>query len=630
MFFRLMVFDKLPREASDMRFISFTLLFLFAACGPTNESTNFENIPSSQAESNSNVMDPDDVAEALVISTTHWTNDREIGYGSGPVSAEMLLEPQSSRSDVWLQYGGDYSNNRHSPINALSPENVDNLEFAWGFPSGTTGQFAVSPVVYDGIMYVTTSYNRLIALDATSGEMFWRYDHQLPADLRLCCGPANRGPSIHEDKILMATLDARILAFDRLSGELLWDTEIVEYFKGFSATSAPLIVKDLAIIGVGGGEFGVRGFFDAYDVNTGDRVWRHYTVPAEGEPGYETWSGNSYETGGAPAWTIGTYDPELDLVYWTTGNPAPDWNGDARLGDNLFSDSVLAINPNTGERVWYYQFTPHDVWDYDGNSHLFQAEMLVDGEPTKALVQANRNGFFYAINRENGEFIRATSYMEQLNWAESMESDGRPVINIEAMPSEEPTMRVCPGALGGMNGSVAGSLNPELGFAFIPVIESCQLMQKGISMHVEGNLFTGGLPISVDGVEDSQGNVPAYGHISAVDYHTGEVAWRYYDPQPMMAGTLSTAGGLVFTGSQTGHALGLDASTGEVLWRKRLGGGVRSQPIAYELNGEAYVAIASGNFQGIAAFAGADVSIPEGGQLYVFKLSSDAPESADD
>jgi alcohol dehydrogenase (cytochrome c) len=630
MFFRLMVFDKLPREASDMRFISFTLLFLFAACGPTNESTNIENIPSSQAESNSNVMDPDDVAEALVISTTHWTNDREIGYGSGPVSAEMLLEPQSSRSDVWLQYGGDYSNNRHSPINALSPENVDNLEFAWGFPSGTTGQFAVSPVVYDGIMYVTTSYNRLIALDATSGEMFWRYDHQLPADLRLCCGPANRGPSIHEDKILMATLDARILAFDRLSGELLWDTEIVEYFKGFSATSAPLIVKDLAIIGVGGGEFGVRGFFDAYDVNTGDRVWRHYTVPAEGEPGYETWSGNSYETGGAPAWTIGTYDPELDLVYWTTGNPAPDWNGDARLGDNLFSDSVLAINPNTGERVWYYQFTPHDVWDYDGNSHLFQAEMLVDGEPTKALVQANRNGFFYAINRENGEFIRATSYMEQLNWAESMESDGRPVINIEAMPSEEPTMRVCPGALGGMNGSVAGSLNPELGFAFIPVIESCQLMQKGISMHVEGNLFTGGLPISVDGVEDSQGNVPAYGHISAVDYHTGEVAWRYYDPQPMMAGTLSTAGGLVFTGSQTGHALGLDASTGEVLWRKRLGGGVRSQPIAYELNGEAYVAIASGNFQGIAAFAGADVSIPEGGQLFVFKLSSDAPESADD
>ncbi len=613
-----------------MRFISFALLFLFAACGPTNESTNIENIPPAVAEPNSSAMDPDDVAEALVISTTHWMNDREIGYGSGPVSAEMLLEPQSSRSDVWLQYGGDYSNNRHSPINALSPENIDNLKFAWGFPSGTTGQFAVSPVVYDGIMYVTTSYNRLIALDATSGEMFWRYDHQLPADLRLCCGPANRGPSIHEDKILMATLDARILAFDRLSGELLWDTEIVEYFKGFSATSAPLIVKDLAIIGVGGGEFGVRGFFDAYDVNTGDRVWRHYTVPAEGEPGYETWSGNSYETGGAPAWTIGTYDPELDLVFWTTGNPAPDWNGDARLGDNLFSDSVLAINPNTGERVWYYQFTPHDVWDYDGNSHLFQAEMVVDGEPTKALVQANRNGFFYAINRENGQFIRATSYMEQLNWAESMESDGRPVINVEAMPSEEPTMRVCPGALGGMNGSVAGSLNPELGFAFIPVIESCQLMQKGISMHVEGNLFTGGLPISVDGVEDSQGNVAAYGHISAVDYHTGEVAWRYYDPQPMMAGTLSTAGGLVFTGSQTGHALGLDASTGEVLWRKRLGGGVRSQPIAYELNGEAYVAIASGNFQGIAAFAGADVSIPEGGQLYVFKLSSDAPESADD
>ena len=563
-------------------------------------------------------VEADDGGGEIVLPTqTHWINEDPIGDGLGAVSNALLNEPLSANPQHWLQFGGDYSNLRHSPITELSPENVDDLNFAWGFPTGTQGQFAVSPVVYDGIMYVTSSYNRLFALDARTGELYWRYDHEQPNDLRLCCGPANRGVAIHGDTVLMATLDAKIMAFNRLSGEILWQTEIIEYYRGFSATSAPLIVKDLAIIGIGGGEYGVRGFFDAYNVNTGERAWRHYTVPDAGEPGVETWSGTSYETGGAPAWTIGSYDPELDLIYWTTGNPAPDWNGDARLGDNLFSDSVLAIDPDTGERVWYYQFTPHDVWDYDGNSHLFQVDFDNDGEAIKAIVQANRNGFFYVINRETGEFIRATNYMEQLNWALSMEPSGRPVINPEALPTEEPTYRICPGVLGGMNGSVAGAANPDLGLAFIPVIESCQLIQKGISVHVEGLQFFGGLPLPVDVATEV-----AYGHITAMDYQTGEVRWRYLDPEPMMAGTLSTAGGLVFTGSQTGHALALNAETGEELWRFRLGGGVRSQPIAYQIDGESYVAIGSGNFAGIAGLVGGNIELPEGGQLYVFKLSN--------
>ena len=598
---------------------------LLLGCSPADENSSMSNTMVSndiEMSEDSEVFE-DPTGEGFEITTTHWINERPIGDGEGPVTDEMLLEHQGvAAGRNWIQFGGDYSNNRHSPIEQLSVANIDNLEFEWSIPSGTLGQFSVSPLVYDGIMYVTTSYNRLMALNARTGELYWRYDHQQPEDLRICCGPANRGASIHGDKIFMATLDAKILAFNRLSGEKLWESEIIDYSRGFSATSAPLIVKNKAIIGVGGGEFGVRGFFDAYNIETGEREWRHYTVPDEGEPGYESWSGNSYETGGAPAWVIGTYDPELDLLYWTTGNPAPDWNGDARLGDNLFSDSVLAINPDSGERVWYYQFTPHDVWDYDGNSHLFQADLEENGQTIKALVQANRNGFFYAINRTNGEFIRATSYMEQLNWADSMEPNGRPVVNPDAMPNEEPTFRVCPGIFGGMNGSVSASLNPELGLAFIPVIESCQLMQKGISIYVEGQNFFGGLPIPVDLEPDEEGEWPAYGHISAVDYSTGNIAWRYYDPQPMMAGTLSTAGGLVFTGSQTGHALGLDAETGDVVWRKRIGGGIRSQPIAYELDGDAYVAIASGNFGTIAGMAGGDVSIPEGGQLYVFKIDN--------
>jgi alcohol dehydrogenase (cytochrome c) len=596
---------------------SVLLLPILVACGPENTQTTGTAPAAPEPREGEVPVDVAEPGETIAVTQTHWLNEDPIGEGLGPVSGDMLLQPLSASPQHWLHYGGDYGNLRHSPITELSPENIDELQFAWGFPTGTQGQFAVSPVVYDGIMYVTSSYNRLFALDARSGEMFWRYDHQQPADLRLCCGPANRGVAIIDDKVIMATLDARIMAFDRKSGEILWDTEIIEYYRGFSATSAPLIVKDMAIIGIGGGEYGVRGFFDAYNVNTGERVWRHYTVPAAGEPGAETWSGTSYETGGAPAWTTGSYDPELDLLYWTTGNPAPDWNGDARLGDNLFSDSLLALNPDTGERLWYYQFTPHDVWDYDGNSHLFQVDFEQDGETVKALVQANRNGFFYVINRETGAFIRATSYMEQLNWAESMQPGGRPVVNPDAMPNEEPTFRVCPGILGGMNGAVAGSANPDLGLAFIPVIESCQLIQKGISMHVEGLQFFGGLPIPTD----AAGGL-AYGHITAMDYQTGEVRWRYQDPQPMMAGTLSTAGGLVFSGSQTGHAIALDAETGEEVWRFRLGGGIRSQPVAYQIDGESYVAIGSGNFAGIAALNGGDITIPEGGHLYVFKLGN--------
>ncbi len=594
-------------------FIAVMLLTL-ASCSPQETQPGEQSTTAVTASGESAPVQVAEAGEGVAFTQSQWVNTEEIGNGL-PAVSNALLEEGLANPEHWLQYGGSYQNDRHSPITELSPANIDKLQFAWGFPTGTTGQFSVSPVIYDGIMYVTSSYNRIFALNAATGEMYWRYDHPQPTDLRLCCGPANRGVAIIGDKVLMATLDARLLAFDRLSGEILWDTQIIDYALGFSATSAPLIVKDMAIIGIGGGEFGVRGFFDAYDVNTGERRWRHYTVPAEGEPGSETWSGTSYRTGGAPAWTIGAYDTELDTLYWTTGNPSPDWNGDARLGDNLYSDSVLALDPDTGVMKWYYQFTPHDVWDYDGNTHLFLVDLQEGSQTVKALVQANRNGFFYAINRETGAFLRATPYVEQLNWVLGMAADGRPEVNPEALPTEEPVFRVCPGVLGGMNGAVAGALNPDLGLAFIPVIESCQLMQKGISIYVAGQPFMGGTPIPVDVTDDSN-----YGHVSAIDYQTGEVRWRYMDEEPMMAGVLSTAGGLVISGSQTGHAFALNAATGEELWRFRLGGGIRSQPVAYQVDGETYVAIGSGNFPAIAAFNGGNTEIPEGGHLFVFKL----------
>ena len=587
------------------------LASLVAGCQPTAEDTDAST---AAAESGASGAAQETAVEVVAAPTTsHWTSDGNIGNGTGPVDSTDLLAGTVD-AEKWLLYGGDYANMRHSPIDDINAGNVGGLTVAWAFPTGTMEQFEVSPTVYDGIMYVTSSLNRLFALNAATGELYWRYDHQQPDDLRLCCGIVNRGAAISGDLVLMATLDAKLIALHRLTGEIQWETTLADYAEGFSATSMPLIVKDMAIIGIAGGEYGVRGFFDAYDVATGELRWRHYTVPAEGEDGADTWAGDSYKTGGAPAWTSGAYDPETDVLYWTTGNPAPDWNGDLRAGDNLFSNSLLAVNPDTGERLWHFQFTPHDVWDYDGNTQLFLVDVERDGATTPAIVQANRNGFFYILDRASGAFIDGTVYVEELNWA-TLDDNGRPVVNELANPVEEPDYRVCPSNLGGMNGAWSGALNPDLGLAYVAVVESCQTFQKGITIFEKGQAFMGGTPIPVD-VQ----NGVAHGHLSAIDVNTGEVRWRYMDDDPMMGGALSLAGGVVFTGNQEGFALALDAATGELLWRFRMGSGMRSQPVAYRAGGKSYVAIGSGNFTTFVAFAGGPVDIPEGGHLFVFAL----------
>jgi alcohol dehydrogenase (cytochrome c) len=544
---------------------------------------------------------------------TQWKAEKPVGTAAGPVTPQMLRVAKTP-PDRWIQYGGNYANFRHSPLKSLNPESVKNLSVVWALPTGTTGQFEASPVVYGGVMYVTSSYNRLFALDARTGELLWRYDHKNSENLRLCCGPPNRGVAIGGDLVLMGTLDAHLIAFDRKTGEVTWTTEVANYKEGFSITSAPLIVGELAIIGVAGGEYGVRGFFDAYDVKTGKLAWRHYTVPAKGEPGSETWAGTSYERGGAPAWTVGAYDPDSDTLYWTTGNPAPDWDGDGRAGDNLYSDSLLALEPKTGSVKWYFQFTPHDVWDYDGNTQIFLVDAKYEGKPRKLVVQANRNGFFYVLDRTNGKFLRATRYLEQVNWA-TIDAQGRPVVNPDAMPADDAKHRTCPSNLGGMNGSFTGALNPELGLAFIPSSEACQVYAKGISAFKKGLPYLGGLPDTVDATAGK-----AYGNMAAIDVTTGVVRWRYRDPRPMMGGTLSTAGGVVISGNLEGEVLAWDAKTGKVVWRFRSGGGVRSQPIAYQLDGRTYLAVPTGSFSSMDSFAAGVTKMPEGGTLFVFAL----------
>jgi alcohol dehydrogenase (cytochrome c) len=407
--------------------------------------------------------------------------------------------------------------------------------------------------------------------------------------------------------IIMGTLDAHLVAFDRFSGELLWDIEIEEHARGFSSTVAPLIVKNMAIIGIGGGEYGVRGFFDAYDLTTQERLWRVYTIPGEGEPGNDSWAGDSWRTGGAPTWSVGAFDAATNTIMWTTGNPGPDWNGDDRAGDNLYSDSVLAVDADTGEYKWHYQFTLHDVWDYDGNTTIFQADITFEGQQRQALGQANRNGFFYILDRVTGEYLSATPYVEQLNWA-MIDENGRPIPNPLAFPQTNPDYRVCPGLRGGMNGAWAGALNPELGLAFIPTVENCMSFRKGISVWVVGQTFTGGGGVNRDNSIDQD-----YGHLSAIDVNNGEIRWRYMDPDPLSAGVVSTAGGVVISGTPSGKIFGLNAETGEELWTFQAGGGIRSQPIVYQQNGETYLAIGAGNGRRSAP-------VPEGGQLFVFKL----------
>lgn len=554
-----------------------------------------------------------DAEVKLPAAPTAWYAAKPVGAAVGPVTAAQLAK--GADKTHWLTYGGDYRNFRHSPVAGLTPTSVRRLHVAWSAPTGTTGQFEGSPVVYGGVMYVTTSYNRLLALDARTGEILWRYDVKLPDDLRLCCGPANRGVAIGGDLVVMATLDARLMAFDRKTGKLAWNVALADYKEGYSGTAAPLIVGKLVYTGIAGGEFGALGFIDAYDLDTGKRVWRQKTVPGAGEPGVETWAGESWKSGGSPTWTTGAYDRETNTLFWTVGNPSPDWNGDKRAGDNLYSDSVLALDPLTGKLKWHFQFTPHDVWDYDGNTQLFLVDTVLDGKPAKVIAQPDRNGYFYLLDRVTGRFLRASQYVEQLTWAKGIDAKGRPIVDPAAMPQDNPSARVCPSNLGGMNGSWTGAYDPATGLVYAPSIEACQQYAKGIAVYVKGIPFMGGAPNTVDANAGK-----AYGLVSAIDVKTGKVKWRYRDPRPMMAGVVSTAGGVLFTSNQEGQALALDQATGKRLWSFRMGGGGRGQPIVYELDGKPYVAIPSGGWAGLDSFAGAASNLPEGGQLFVFSL----------
>ncbi len=500
----------------------------------------------------------------------------------------MLLGAQE-RSDAWLHYGRNYAAWRYAPIELVDRSNVHRLELLWKLDvlEGTKlrkGGFEATALFYDGRLFVTTTDSQLLSIDARTGEILWRYLGE-PDDPRLpsWTGPVNRGAAIVGRRVCMGTGHARLRCFDVDTGLLLWDRMVDDYRAGAQITSAPLVVDDKIVIGVSGAEMGVRGFIDAYRVETGERAWRFWVVPAPGEPGSETWEGDSWRHGGGTAWVTGTYDPELHRLYWGTGNPAPDYHGGPREGDNLFTNSIVALDPDSGERIWHFQTTPHDLFDWSGVAEPILVDETLDGERVPALVQVNRNGYAYLLDRRDGRLLRATPYT-RTNWA-FLDENGKPVIRPEL--ARRRSKRVCPGGVGGKNWPPA-AFSPRTRLVYIPHIVRCQTVLPGPyePVYRRGLPYTGGVA--------SYDEAPAEGFVTAMDVATGEIRWEVDNHGPNWAGLLATGGGLVFGGSFDGNLRAFHDETGEVLWEFQTGTGVYAPPTTFVMDGRQYLGLASG------------------------------------
>jgi alcohol dehydrogenase (cytochrome c) len=499
----------------------------------------------------------------------------------GQVTFERLLN-SSKEPQNWLTYSGDYAGHRFSALREVNTANASSLVVKWVYQTGATGKFETTPLVVDGVLYATGQDDRAFALDARTGRPIWLYQRQLPTDIRPCCGRVNRGLAILGDKVFLGLLDAHVVALDTKTGNVVWDVAPVDYTKGYSFTLAPLVVKNLVILGVSGGEYGIRGFVDAYDADTGKQKWRFYTVPGPGEPGHETWEGDSWMTGGAPAWMTGVYDPATNQLFWPTGNPAPSNRGKGRAGDNLYSNSLLALNADTGKLNWHFQFTKHDEHDWDAT----QVPIMIDSGGKHLIAQANRNGFFYVVDRSNGKLLSANAY-GKITWSNSKDSEGRPVPTNESSPTPE-GRTVCPGALGTTNW-MSPSFDAQTELFYVSAREQCDIFSTAPQPYEAGHAYYGSAYFPSDEAE------PYWGALRAIDPESGQVKWEFKHPSPTWSGVLSTAGGLVFTGDAEGNFVALNAATGKPLWHFQMGGAVYASPMAFAVDGKEYIAIAAGS-----------------------------------
>ena len=485
----------------------------------------------------------------------------------------------------WLTFSGDYTGQRHSPLTQVTPRNVGSLVAQWTFQTGSYARgrgFETTPLAVDGVLYVTGSNNYAWAIDARTGRAFWEYRRNLPGNLTYgALAPVNRGFAILGDRLFMVTLDAHLLALDRRTGGVLWDVQLANYREGYAATLAPLIVDDQVIVGIGGGEYATRGFLDSYDAATGARRWRLYTVPGPGEPGSDTWPTTvAAARGGGGTWMTGSYDPKLGLLYWGTGNPNPDIYSANRQGDNLYTASLLAVDAKSGTIRWHYQFTPHDTHDWDANHVPVLAEVTIGGKPRQVVMVANRNGFFYVLDRVTGELLIGKPFTST-TWARELDAKGRPIVlNADGMQG------CLPDQWGGTNFNPP-AYNPKLQLFFVSARETCARYLPQEPQYVPGEITPGGVTW-ID--RDKQ-----YGALRALDARTGAMKWEFRFPQANLAGVLSTASGLVFSGDQEGNFIAFDATNGKQLWHYQTGTSIwGAAPMTYLLDGRQQVLIASG------------------------------------
>jgi alcohol dehydrogenase (cytochrome c) len=530
------------------------------------------------------------------------------------VTYERILKAREEPQN-WLTYYGAYDGQRYSPLDQINTENVNRLTPAWIFQRGPIGfhagpstySFEAAPIVVDGVMYVSGWDGWVWAVDARTGAELWAYHHEIPFDTSLFCGNVNRGVAVAKGKVFVVTLNAHVLALDAVSGKPVWEQTYGDVRAGESATVAPLVVKDLVIVGSSGGEFGVRGHLDAFELDTGRRVWRTYTVPKPGEPGSETWpaEGEAWTRGGGNCWVTGTYDPDLNLMYWGTGNPAPDFDGAVREGDNLYTDSVIAVDPDNGQIRWHYQYNPHDLWDYDSTME----NILFDVHRRKLLAHFDKNGYFFVLDRTNGELVRVVPFVDRVTWGE-IDAEGEVTPKVYPEKEGEP-VKFWPGPAGGKEWTHA-AYSPRTQLFYAPV------QDVGAEVTLRHREFKESIPywgasVVVDATD-------MYGSVSAFDPLSGKEVWRWRNEVPMCASVLATGGDLVFAGEPTGEFNALNARTGELLWQFQTGSGHHSSPTTYSVDGRQYIAVPVGWGAWVEGFLPGMLGAPHGDALFAFAL----------
>ena len=496
----------------------------------------------------------------------------------------------------WVMYSGDYTGRRHSPLTQVTPGNVGRLAAQWAFQADNmvAGRgFEGTPLLLDGVLYVTGNNNTAWAINVRTGEQLWRYRRNLPPGLTYgSANASNRGFAVLGDLLFMGTLDAHLIALDRRTGKLVWDQTVDNFKVGYAITQAPLIVRDKVILGIAGGDIPTRGFVDAYDPKTGERLWRFYTIPAPGEPGSETWSDPELlPRGGGATWQTGSYDPELNLLYWGVGNPNPDYYGEDRKGDNLYTASLIALDADTGKLRWHFQFTPHDLHDWDSNHVPVLADLTINGRARRVVMVANRNGFFYTLDRETGEFLVGKAFTGT-QWARELTKEGKPIVLTNGVATSA-TPTCVPDYRGGTNFNPP-SYDPAAQLFFVMARETCAIYSPRKEEPVAGRSFMSG------GMEKLP--EPDYSALRAIDPKTGAIKWEHKFTQSSLAGVMSTASGLVFAGDQDGYFNAFESRTGKLLWRYRTGSPIHgAAATTYMLDGRQYVLIPSG--MTVTAFA---------------------------